>query len=177
MNRWIKLISIVLFAVIAVAPLSSNTVYAQDDQPNQKGRQPVIRVFIATVLEAVEKSTSLKRDDIIKQLHEGKSLTEVITSNGGNADTVKADAKTALKTKLDEAVKDEKLTQAQADRLVGYIDSSLDKVFSFQFPSREDRIERRINIQGFMMLVRETTEATDLLPFEMTMQLRDGKTL
>jgi hypothetical protein len=185
MNRWIKLISIALFAVITIgllAPLGTTTAHAQQPQPTQdaqqQGKRPAaIRIFIQAVMGAVEKNTKLKRDDVLKGLRDGKTLTELVTANGGNVDTVKADAKTTLKEKLDQAVKDEKITQKQADRLLGYIDTSLDKVFSYQFPSVQTRIKDMLKLQGYMLLVRETTNATDLFPFEIAMQLRDGKTL
>ena len=59
-------------------------------------------------------------------MRDGKSLSEVAKDNGKDYADVKAAIRAAAKTELDAAVKDGRLTQTQADRLLARLGQRLD---------------------------------------------------
>ncbi len=62
------------------------------------------------------------------ELEGGKSLADVATAHGKTRDELKAHLTTQANTRLDKAVADGKLTQAQADQLKSTLSSHLDQI-------------------------------------------------
>jgi hypothetical protein len=67
---------------------------------------------------------------LFAQLRAGKSIADVAEANGKSLADVRAASKAAVKTRLDKAVKDEDLTQKQADAMLEHIDKKLAAVVS-----------------------------------------------
>jgi hypothetical protein len=65
-------------------------------------------------------------DKLAEQLRAGKSLAAIAKADGKSLADVKASLKADMKTKLDKAVKDEDLTQKQADRILAGFDAHFD---------------------------------------------------
>jgi hypothetical protein len=65
-------------------------------------------------------------DKLNEQLRAGTSLADIAKANGKSLADVKASLKADMKTKLDKAVKDEDLTQKQADRILDGFDEHFD---------------------------------------------------
>jgi hypothetical protein len=69
------------------------------------------------------------------QLHAGKSLADVATAQNKSVDGLKAALKTALTTRLDEAVKSGKLTDAQKAKILADLDTHLDDLVNGKRPA------------------------------------------
>jgi hypothetical protein len=81
---------------------------------------------IGNVVEAAAKAIGITQAQLIEALRDGKTLSEVAKDNGKDYADVKAAIRAAAKTELDAAVKDDRLTQTQADRLLARLGQRLD---------------------------------------------------
>jgi hypothetical protein len=68
----------------------------------------------------------LTEEQLREQLHSGKSLADVAKARNKSVDGLKAALKSELAKRLDEAVKDGRLTEAQKNRMLDRIDQRLD---------------------------------------------------
>jgi hypothetical protein len=85
------------------------------------------------VTDAAAKALGISRDELFKRMRDGKTLEEIAKAEGKSFDDVKAAVKAAVKKELDEAVKDGKLTQKQADEILSRSTEHLD---DFRLPGR-----------------------------------------
>lgn len=69
-------------------------------------------------LDAAATALGMTRDDLIAEIKDGKTLGEIADARGVDRDKVQDALIAAHKEKLDEAVKNEDLTQKQADRML-----------------------------------------------------------
>ncbi len=67
-------------------------------------------------------------DALKAELHEGNSLADVVTAQGGDVETFKADLLTAIEADLSAKVVDESITQETADRILAKITESIDRI-------------------------------------------------
>jgi hypothetical protein len=74
----------------------------------------------------VAKALGTTDDKLNEQLRAGKSLADIAKANGKSLADVKASLKADMKAKLDKAVKNEDLTQKQADRILEGFDEQFD---------------------------------------------------
>ena len=182
MNRWIKLGSLALVIVMVTTAFASSTAQASEDtMPNASvsvpGPRKIIQGLTNALLTAAESATKLDKTELMKQLHEGKTLAEVITANGATVDAVKTAAKADLTKQIAQAVTDKKITQAQADKLLARLDGALDKALAYKYPTQQSLTERRLRVIGYTILIKETITETKLSRRDLTKQIRDGKTL
>ena len=80
------------------------------------------------VFDAAAKYLDLTDAQLRDRLESGKSLAQVAQDQNKSVDGLKTAIKDAAKTRLDEAVKDNRLTQAQEDRILAELDSHLDDI-------------------------------------------------
>jgi hypothetical protein len=80
------------------------------------------------------KALGLTRAKLFEQLQSGKTLTEIAKAQGKDLADVKSAVKAALVKRLDAAVKDKKLTDAQRDHIVGEFDEHFDAFASGKGP-------------------------------------------
>jgi hypothetical protein len=92
-------------------------------------------------LDAAASYLGLSEDKLFEQLRAGKSLADVAKAQGKSVDGLKSALSDAAGKRLDEAVKDKHLTQAQADRIKQKLDSHLDDLIAGKRPARP-RFER-----------------------------------
>jgi hypothetical protein len=85
------------------------------------------------VTDAAAKALGISRDELFERMRDGKTLEEIAKAEGKSFDDVKAAMKAAMKKGLDEAVKDGKLTQKQADEILSRSTEHLD---DFRLPGR-----------------------------------------
>jgi hypothetical protein len=90
---------------------------------------------------------------------------------------IKATAKTTLMDKIKQAVTDAKITQRQADALLGRLDTALDRMMNARWPGQGDRRARLLQGAALGMLVRETAKQANLPQRDLLKELRSGKTL
>ena len=81
---------------------------------------------IGNVVESAAKAIGITEAQLIEQLRDGKSLSEVAEANNKAYADVKTAVRNAAKAELDAAVKDNRLTQAQADRILARLSARLD---------------------------------------------------
>lgn len=94
------------------------------------------------VLRLAGEQTGLTVRDIMQEMRSGKSLADVLAAHGVDTETFITSALTALNERLDQAVTNGCLTQAEADQKLG------------QF---EERLRERITQPGAMQPPPETT--------------------
>jgi hypothetical protein len=75
-----------------------------------------------------------------KQLESGKSLADIAKANGKTTDGLKAAITAATKAKLDQAVTDKKLTDAQRTQILSGLDKRLDALISGKPGARDSRV-------------------------------------
>jgi hypothetical protein len=78
----------------------------------------------------------LTEEQLREQLKDGKSLADVAKAQNKDVAGLKAALKTALTERLDEAVKDGHLTEAQKTKMLADIDSRLDDLINGTLPER-----------------------------------------
>jgi hypothetical protein len=76
--------------------------------------------------DGLAKALGISEDKLHEQLRDGKSLADIAKAAGTSLTDVKASLKAATKAKLDKAVKDEDLTQKQADAILEEFDEHFD---------------------------------------------------
>jgi hypothetical protein len=79
-------------------------------------------------IDAVAKFLGLTEAQLRDELMSGKSLADIAKDKGKSVDDLKAAIKDGVKGRLDDAVKDKKLTQAQEDEILKGLDSHLDDI-------------------------------------------------
>jgi predicted RNase H-like HicB family nuclease len=82
------------------------------------------------VIDDVAEAIGTTPAKLFAQLRAGKSIADVAKANGKSLADVRAAAKAAIKAHLDKAVKDEDLTQKQADAMLEHIDEKLAAIVS-----------------------------------------------
>lgn len=81
------------------------------------------------VFDAAAKAVGLTRAQLFERLRTGKSLQEIAKAQDKDYAQVKAAIRDAVKADLDQAVKDKRLTQEQADELLDHLTEHLDDGF------------------------------------------------
>jgi len=78
------------------------------------------------VMGAAAKALGISERKLFTQLRKGRSLQQIAKAQGKDYADVKAAISDAVKTELDEAVKDGRLTQSQADDMLEHLTEGLD---------------------------------------------------
>lgn len=77
-------------------------------------------------LADVAKALGIGERKLFSELRDGKTLAQVAKAQGKSLDDVRAALKASTKEHIDEAVKDGKLTQKQADEILEHLDDRLE---------------------------------------------------
>jgi hypothetical protein len=93
------------------------------------------RGFGGMGLDDAAKYLGLTDDKLREQLEAGKSLADVAKAQNKDLAGLKAALKTALTTKLDQAVKDGHLTEAQKTKLLADVDKRIDEIVTSTPPA------------------------------------------
>ncbi|MBK8134555.1 MAG: hypothetical protein IPK52_01755 [Chloroflexi bacterium] len=146
-KRIMLVIVAALVALSAVGVASAQQTTTPDAQRGfgRRGHAPIMN-SIRNVLGLVSESTGLDRVEIVAQLADGKTLSEVITENGGSVEDVTAQIMTQISERLVTAVENERITQERADELLAnaetHVNELLNRVFE-RLTQRELPGERR----------------------------------
>jgi hypothetical protein len=84
----------------------------------------------ARVLDGLAAALGMTDAKLREQLRAGKTIAGIAKANGRSLDDVRAKLKAQTKAKLDKAVSDKDLTQAQADRILEGFDARFDALAS-----------------------------------------------
>jgi hypothetical protein len=116
MNKHFKIAAIAL--ALVTAPLTYNTVFANPGGKPSTSRSAErgVRLNRISLLETAAKSLNLTVTQLDAQLKTGQTLTSLAVIQKVSLETVKNAVLGDLKAQLSQAVKDGKLTQAQADQ-------------------------------------------------------------
>ncbi|HUR85523.1 MAG TPA: hypothetical protein VMY78_09270 [Solirubrobacteraceae bacterium] len=82
--------------------------------------------FRGAVFPDLAKALGITNAKLKEQLRDGKSIADIAKAAGTSLADVRAALKADAKTRLDKAVKDGDITQAQADEMLEHIDEHLD---------------------------------------------------
>ena len=93
--------------------------------------------------EGAAKYLGITTAQLHEQIRDGKSLADVAKANNKSVDGLKAAIKDAATKRLDEAVKDGKLTQAQRDEMAATLDERIDDIVNLTPPDRPARPKHR----------------------------------
>jgi hypothetical protein len=186
MTRYSKFAKLItpLVAFVVIAALAFGVVSTASAQNPGGGRGPrgLLGGMFQIVLDEVSAATNLDATAIREQIAQGKTLSEIVNENGGNAETVIATVKTRITDELNAAVAAGNSTQERADAVIARLDTVLDTVFNTPLPEgiqgrRDNRIDRRVGRAGLTFLVEETALQSGLTLAEVGTELQAGKTL
>ena len=93
--------------------------------------------------EGAAKYLGITPAQLHEQIRDGKSLAEVAKANNKSVDGLKAAIKDAATKRLDDAVKDGKLTQTQRDEMAATLDERIDDIVNLTPPDRPARPKHR----------------------------------
>jgi hypothetical protein len=94
--------------------------------PDRGDRRHIVGVGIAEII----KVSGLTKEDFQQGFKDGKSINDVLTAHKLNPADIRVKVLQDAKAKLDEAVKNNKLTQDQADKLFAGAGTMLDKLMA-----------------------------------------------
>jgi hypothetical protein len=174
------IIATLIFIVLSMVMGAVSAQDAAGRQPGQAGIQPIQSLF-GELIRVVAETTGLTPQEIVQQIGDGASLSDVITANGGDVETIVDTVLRTVSTRLQEQVDADNLTQALADQLLATAEQFLrDWVngdLAFPHLDRPTPIRDRIG-QGILgELARVVTETTGLTLREIAQEIRDGATL
>lgn len=166
-----KLLS--MFAVLSIFVFGVAAVGAQDATVEPLvDRSGPLRSFINIVAD----ETGLEPRDIVVQLRDGLTLSDIITTNGGDVDQVIDDSLVQLTDQINQAVTDGKLTQERADKLLTNLEDVVTRAINGElFPHRMGRGAVGRASQG--ILIQAVADATDLRVPQILGQIRGDSTL
>ncbi|PJF26915.1 MAG: hypothetical protein CUN53_06025 [Phototrophicales bacterium] len=131
------------------------------------------------VISAVVEATGLNRAEVRRALRSGDTLADVIAANGSDVSAVTAEVIAVLTARVETALANGRITQAQADTMIANIEAQVPAVINGEVglgsaarvPSlRSLRVNREALIDAVM-------EATGLTRGQILGQLIDGATL
>lgn len=96
-------------------------------------RRAVVRLGVEKGLIASSaKAINIAPKDLVAELKAGKSIAQVAAERNVSLDTVKSQITTAAQAKLNTAVQDKRITQAQADAAMQKLTANLDTILNRQ---------------------------------------------
>jgi hypothetical protein len=138
------------------------------------------------LIDLVTDETGLTAGEIAAQMADGQTLAQIIEAAGGDLESVIAQASALITERLETAVTDGGITQAQADQMLANLEARLtdatngDPAFPLAHALRDHRRDlRRDALRG---RVQDFTggalaDATGLTPAEIADALRSGSTV
>jgi hypothetical protein len=135
------------------------------------GIAPAFREGRRILIDAITEQTGLDGQEIREQIVSGKTLADVITSNGGDVNAVISAAVQQATDEINQAVDDGRLTREQADTLIGGLEQVYTDAVNGEL--RDEAIERRVEV-GVLELA---AERTGLTPQDLRDELRGGTPL
>lgn len=124
----------VLASVFLMLVLSVGIINAQDggegDEDGRRGKGRKGHHVLETIAEALDVEPEALRTELQE---ENATLADIITSNDGDVDEIKALLVTEATERINQAVEDGKLTQAEADEKLADLDEYVDELLNGEF--------------------------------------------
>ena len=87
-------------------------------------------------IDIISEATGLEPQEVMSAWQDGSTLAEIIEANGADVETIKADIIADATEKLNQAVADGRIDQAEADEKIASLDAKVDEVLSSEFEAR-----------------------------------------
>lgn len=181
-----KTMMMIAVAALAVS-LTVGAVSAQDASATQspgtgagllRNRPGVVLNILQDVVSAISTDTGLSRAELLQQIRGMDStLAQIIEANGGDVSGVAEDIVAALTDKINQAVQNNRITQARADQLLANLDQRVTDALNRDLQSGGVVAMEMRRIFQDRALMSAVSDATGLQPREILQQVRDGKTL
>ncbi|GAB4117380.1 MAG: hypothetical protein OHK0050_23830 [Roseiflexaceae bacterium] len=162
-------------ASAAPAIITSNTAILAEHGPH--GGLPGTA---GALVKATADATGLTNIQVLAELQNGKSLTQIAESRSKTASAIISAARTSIKTRLDKAVTDGKMTQAQADAALAKFDSEAPTIMAdttLGTQIGQQGREKATKVVAVGALIKETAEVTGLTNIQVMAELQNGKSL
>jgi hypothetical protein len=132
------------------------------------------------VISAVVEATGLNRAEVARALRGGSTLADLITANGGDVSAVTADVIGILTARVETALANGRITQAQADTMIANIEERVVSAINGEVPGFGGGLRERF-LMGLrpdrMALIDAAIDATGLTRGQILGQLIDGAAL
>ncbi|MGE5597716.1 MAG: hypothetical protein ACM3S1_16955 [Hyphomicrobiales bacterium] len=138
----------------------------------ENGRHHPIRATVQQIIDA----SGLDQQVFIDGYKDGKTINQILAENGVDSAAVQAEVLANIKSKLDQAVADGKLTQERADELYQRATEGLPKLMDHT-PPEHPRLHRWVLRQGRQGLTKSAAESIGIEVRELVSELRDGKSI
>jgi hypothetical protein len=171
------LISLIVFALALPIGLA-NAQEATEEAPivEASAHAHPIRDILREVMDIVTEATGLTQAELVQQMRDGATLSEIITANGGDVEAIKAEVTTLITERIETAVTEGRISQERADEMLvnlpDRISHAFDEVHSF-----EGRPFNRGERGVFGALIQSVETATGLTGQEIAQQVLAGSTL
>ena len=152
-------------------PAPTTATASTDLFPNKLDATVLKRASQRILLQAAADATKLSTGDILKQVRGGKTLAEVITTNGASVETVVNAAVAKATDEINMAVKAGRLGQAQADALI----ANLQKVYTAAVNGKLHLLAEKAN--AMVGVLRLAAEQTGMTVKDIVAEIRSGKSL
>ncbi|MEZ4667503.1 MAG: hypothetical protein R3E39_06240 [Anaerolineae bacterium] len=162
-----------LFVVIALMLITVTVVGAQDTPP-VGGEQPKMQQNrpIRELVQLIAQSTGLTPREVAQQVRDGSTLADLITTNGGDVQTVIGQAVASITERINQSVADGKLTQERADQLLTQLTERVTQAINGELRPRQANVARPV-----LDVLRLASDQTGLTVREIIRDLHSGKSL
>lgn len=133
---------------------------------------------IRGVIRGVAEALNLEMSEVVAQLREGKTLSQIIQDNGSDVEAVLEDLLAEHQERLQEAVDVGRITQEQMDERLARLEEWYTRALnSERLAHVVERVSHFRSLVNHRALVRGVADALGLEVSEVVAQLREGKTL
>lgn len=128
------------------------------------------------VLALVAEQTGLTALEVMQQVRDGATLTQIVTENGGDVAVVTEAIIAQAQTRAAERVAAGQITQERADEILAQLQENIDTILNGEFQAHTwfNRFDVLGALRGMMV---QLADLTGLEVQDITSQLRDGATI
>ncbi|MBI2766213.1 MAG: hypothetical protein HYX53_09910 [Chloroflexi bacterium] len=170
---------VIALGLAGVLAISAVGITFAEGPLNRGGGSADAGQHVRTVKDAVktiEQITGLPKETFAQGLKDGKSINQILTENGKDPAAVQAEGLAQIKTKLDQAVADGKITQAQDDKAYARAQEALPKLMDkVPDPTAHPRLKNAIRaVKGELQVA---ADSIGIPVADLTRALKDGQTI
>jgi hypothetical protein len=171
------LISLIVLALALPIGLA-NAQEATEEAPivEESAHPHPIRDILREVMDIVTEATGLSQAEVVQQMRDGSTLSEIIAANGGDVEAIKAEVTTFVTERIETALADGRISQEHADEMLANLPDRISQIFD-EVHSFEGRPFNRVERGIFGELIQSVETATGLTGREIAQQILDGSTL
>ncbi len=176
--------TLVIIVVLAISLTAVSASFAQGPDGNGRpqrapGERTPAQLIGLAVIHETAVATETDARDVIQARLEGQSINDYLAEHGVDASVVTTNVLTMVQERLNQAVENERLTQAELDEIMATIETELADAMAstdpIEFEGRPDRDGQNHPIAND--IVEMASEATGLEPRAILADLMAGQTL